>query len=76
MQRERLSYEADGLTLRSELFVGPDTSFAVNLVLKKEEVPPARTGGGARLGWSSWSGTSRPRTADARDAVFEPREVV
>jgi len=25
MQRERLSYEADGLTLRSELFVGPGT---------------------------------------------------
>ena len=64
------------VTQLARLFVGPDTSFAVNLVLKKEEVPPARTGGGARLGWSSWSGTSRPRTADARDAVFEPREVV
>ncbi len=25
MQRERLSYEADGLTMRSELFVGPGT---------------------------------------------------
>ncbi len=64
------------VTQLARLFVGPDTSFAVNLVLKKDEVPPARAGGGARLGWSSWSGTSRARAADARDAVFEPREVV
>lgn len=67
------------VTQLARLFVGPDTSFAVNLVLRKEEVPAASTGGGmggARLGWTSWSGASRPRAADARDALFEPREVV
>nr|WP_272876134.1 type VI secretion system baseplate subunit TssG [Neoroseomonas soli] len=63
------------ITQLARLFVGPDTAFAVNLVLKKEEVPPATMGGGARLGWSSWAPTSRPRTRDARDAVFEPREM-
>lgn len=64
------------VTQLARLFVGPDTSFAVNLVLHMDEVPPAAAGGGARLGWSTWTGTSRPRKAHARDAVFEPREVV
>ena len=64
------------VTQLARLFVGPDTSFAVNLVLRKDEVPAARAGGGARLGWSSWTGSSRPRRADAQDALFEPHEVV
>lgn len=64
------------VTQLARLFVGPDTAFAVNLVLRREQVPPAQMGGGARLGWSSWSGSSRPRAKDARDAIFEPREVV
>lgn len=64
------------ITRLARLFVGPDTAFAVNLVLRKEEVPPATAGGGARLGWTTWAPTSRPRTKDARDAVFEPREAM
>ncbi|MBR0684061.1 type VI secretion system baseplate subunit TssG [Roseomonas eburnea] len=64
------------VTQLARLFVGPDTAFAVNLVLRKEEVPAATAGGGARLGWSTWTPTSRARRKDARDAVFEPREVV
>jgi type VI secretion system protein ImpH len=64
------------ITQLARLFVGQDTAFAVNLVLKPEEVPAARVGAGTRLGWSSWSGSSRPRRAPARDALFEPREVV
>ena len=64
------------VTQLTRLFVGPDTAFAVNLVLKKEEVPMGALGSTSRLGWTSWSGTSKPRKADARDAVFEPREVV
>ena len=64
------------VTQLTRLFVGPDTAFAVNLVLRKDEVPAAAAGGGARLGWSTWSGTSRPRRHDARDALFEPRETV
>jgi type VI secretion system protein ImpH len=63
------------VTQLTRLFVGPDTSFAVNLVLRREEVPAATAGGGARLGWSSWCATSRPRRQDARDAVFEPRDL-
>lgn len=64
------------ITQLARLFVGQDTAFAVNLVLRKDEVPAARAGGGARLGWSSWTPTSRARTKDARDALFEPRDVV
>ena len=64
------------ITQLARLFVGQDTSFAVNLVLRADEVPAARAGGGARLGWSSWTGASRPRRGDARDALFEPRDVV
>jgi type VI secretion system protein ImpH len=64
------------ITQLARLFVGQDTAFAVNLVLRAEEVPAAAAGGGARLGWSTWTGASRPRRKDARDALFEPREVV
>lgn len=64
------------VTQLARLFVGPDTSFAVNLVLRAADVPAAGLAGGARLGWTSWTGVSRPRRADARDALFEPREVV
>ncbi|BDG73391.1 type VI secretion system baseplate subunit TssG [Roseomonas fluvialis] len=64
------------ITQLARLFVGQDTSFAVNLVLRPEEVPVAQVGGGAQLGWSTWSGTSRPRRTAARDALFEPRDVV
>jgi type VI secretion system protein ImpH len=64
------------VTQLARLFVGPDTAFAVNLVLRRDEVPEASAGGGARLGWSTWTAASRPRARDARDALFEPREVV
>jgi len=59
----------------ARLFVGLDTGFAVNLVLKAEEVPQARLGGGTQLGWSSWPATAKTRTSNARDAIFEPQEV-
>jgi type VI secretion system protein ImpH len=59
----------------ARLFVGLDTGFAVNLVLKAEEVPQATLGGGAQLGWSTWPATAKPRTGHARDAIFEPQEV-
>jgi type VI secretion system protein ImpH len=64
------------ITQLARLFVGQDTAFAVNLVLRPDEVPAARIGGGTQLGWSSWSGTTRQRRAPVRDALFEPREVV
>ncbi len=64
------------VTQLARLFVGPDTAFAVNLVLRAADVPESQAGGGARLGWSTWTGASRPRKTDATDALFEPREVV
>lgn len=42
----------------------------VRLILKREEVPPARLGKFQRLGWSTWLGT-RARTEDARDLVLD-----
>ncbi len=64
------------VTQLARLFVGPDTAFAVNLVLRAEDVPAGALGSTARLGWTSWMGASKPRRGDARDALFEPREVV
>ena len=48
----------------------------IKMVLKKEEVPMGALGSTSRLGWTSWMGASKPRAKDARDALFEPREVV
>lgn len=59
----------------TRFFVGLDTGFAINLVLKAEDVPQASLGGGARLGWSSWPATPKARTADVRDAIFEPQDI-
>lgn len=55
----------------TRLFVGLDISYAVNLVLKREEVPEARLGSASRLGWSSWLGQAAPRTQDASEAIFD-----
>lgn len=57
----------------ARLFVGLDTSYAVNLVLAREEVPEGRLGTTSRLGWSSWLGQERPRAKDAADAIFDAR---
>ncbi|HYF06268.1 MAG TPA: type VI secretion system baseplate subunit TssG, partial [Acetobacteraceae bacterium] len=57
----------------ARLFVGLDTGFAVNLVLARDAVPDLELGRGARLGWSSWLGQSRPRTRDAADPLFDAR---
>jgi type VI secretion system protein ImpH len=64
------------VTQLARLFVGPDTAFAVNLVLRAEDVPAGALGSTSRLGWTSWAGASKPRRSHARDALFEPREVV
>ena len=45
-------------------YVGDELAWDVNLVLKKEQVPPCRLGAGVRLGWSTWVSSSTP----ARDA--------
>jgi type VI secretion system protein ImpH len=47
----------------------------VRLVLKKEDVPPARLDGASRLGWNTWIG-ERSRTTDAKDLVIDAFEWV
>jgi type VI secretion system protein ImpH len=60
------------------LYVGPELDFDVQLILRAEEVPACRLavgrGGGAQLGWNTWSLTRRlPHHAE--DAVFEGEAV-
>jgi type VI secretion system protein ImpH len=59
-------------------YVGYEQGFAINPVLKAEDIPPLLMDGGAgsgpRLGWNTWMPTSPgafTRPKDAADAVFE-----
>jgi type VI secretion system protein ImpH len=60
----------------TRLHVGLEQDFAFNPVLAAAEVPPLRLGapraGGARLGWTSWLTTPRPRRKDAAEALLRP----
>jgi type VI secretion system protein ImpH len=56
-------------------YIGDELAWDLRLVLKKEEVPPARLDGAARLGWNSWMG-ERSRTTDAQDLVVDAFEWV
>jgi type VI secretion system protein ImpH len=60
------------------LFVGPELTFDVQVVLKASEVPECCLSGdeddGPRLGWNTWA-RSYEAEADAADAVFEGDEV-
>lgn len=55
---------------------GTELDFTVRLLLKAEEVPPARLGGGAgtRLGWTSWLRT-RDFAADDEQVVLRTPEL-
>ena len=56
-------------------YLGDELGWEIQLVLKKEEVPPAVLGESGRLGWTSWlSSDSRERDAD--DLVLEPKRCV
>lgn len=46
----------------------------LQLVIDRREVPTARLGGGAGLGWASWIG-SKPRERDADDLVLDPESI-
>lgn len=54
----------------ARLFAGLEFDFDIQLVLKKEEVPPCQLGGGAlpRLGWTTWLQT--------QELSEDPSEVV
>jgi type VI secretion system protein ImpH len=55
-------------------YVGPEHDFDIQPVLKAAETPRTRLGGrrddGSLLGWNTWM-QSKPREADAREAIFE-----
>ena len=51
-------------------YVGDELLWDVNLILKKEEVPPLVLGQGSQLGWTTWL-TSRPLARDADDLKLD-----
>ncbi len=57
----------------ARLYAGPEFSFDVQVVLRREDVPCAKLGGQAgsapRLGWNSWS-RIRPYVKDGDEAIF------
>ena len=56
------------------LYCGPSIMFDIQLVLKKEHVPPTRLDSRSavgRLGWDSWA-LGGSASADSRDTVFDP----
>lgn len=61
----------------TRLQAGMEQEFVLNPVLAAAEVPPLRLGGdngggNARLGWTTWLNTPRPRRKPASDAQLNP----
>jgi type VI secretion system protein ImpH len=54
-------------------YLADQLQWDVQLILKKEEVPPLKMGAVGRLGWTTWL-TSRPLDHDADDLVLQPRQ--
>lgn len=52
-------------------YAGEELFWDVNVILRKEEVPPLRLGGPARLGWTTWL-LGRPAREDAGELVLDP----
>jgi type VI secretion system protein ImpH len=52
-------------------YLGDELAFEVRLVLKRDEVPPLKADGTARLGWTTWL-PARVFTTDPDDLVMEP----
>jgi type VI secretion system protein ImpH len=51
-------------------YVGDELLWDVNLILKKEEVPPLVLGEGSQLGWTTWL-TGQPPVRDADDLKLD-----
>ncbi len=51
-------------------YAGNELLWDVNLILRKEEVPPLRLGEGSQLGWTTWL-TSQPPDRDADDLKLD-----
>ena len=52
-------------------YIGDELAWDVNLVLRKEDVPPLRLGGDAQLGMTTWT-SSQKAEEDARDVILNP----
>jgi type VI secretion system protein ImpH len=52
-------------------YAGDELVFDVNLILRRDEVPPLRLDGGAQLGWTTWLG-ERAAGRDADDLRLDP----
>jgi type VI secretion system protein ImpH len=52
-------------------YVGEELIWDVNLILKREAVPPLPLGGPGRLGWTTWL-TGPPRETDADELTLAP----
>jgi type VI secretion system protein ImpH len=50
------------------LYTNDEWSWQLRLLLRAEEIPPLRLGGGARLGWSTWMGA---RAECAHDVAIQ-----
>ena len=54
-------------------YLADELLWEVQLILKKEEVPPLKMGAGGRLGWTTWL-TSKPLDHDADDLILQPQQ--
>ena len=52
-------------------YAGNELLWDLNLILKKEEVPPLALGKSGRLGWTTWL-TDKPIKKDADDLILNP----
>ncbi len=52
-------------------YIGDELVWDVNLILRKDDIPPLIMGGGAQLGWTSWLGNKK-EGADADDLTLNP----
>lgn len=60
---ERLLPGGDGFRAIADwvrFYLGDELQWELQLVLRRDDVPPCRLGGGVRLGWTTWGGSPAP----------------
>ena len=55
-------------------YIGDELVWDVNLILRKEDIPPLRLDGGTQLGWTTWMGDKKDGK-DADDLTLNPYSV-
>lgn len=53
------------------IYLGDELEWDLNLVLRREDVPPLQLGAGGRLGWTTWAQGGK-RETDAADLTLVP----